>query len=230
MANTTSPADGLLRALQYGDSQFPSGGFAFSGGLETLIADSRIDSEALVSDFVLAQLAHRWAPGDRVALVHAFRRAHDLDRVVDVDRDYHALCLVESLREGSRKHGRALLGMHVRLGTPAVVEYQRLIADGRTPGHLPVVQGVVWKNAGLSESEAEVAAAHGFSMGLLSAAVRLGSLGHIRAQRIRALVSEAASGILREEVADDAPLAGFSPASDVAAMRHDRAHVRLFAN
>ena len=36
----------LLRALQYGDSAFPSGGFAFSWGLEGLAADGLVANAA----------------------------------------------------------------------------------------------------------------------------------------------------------------------------------------
>ena len=67
-------------------------------------------------------------------------------------------------------------------------------------------------------------------MGFLSAAVRLGRLGHIQAQRIRSGISETMMEILSRQVPDDEPMAGFSPAADIAAMRHDEADVRLFAN
>lgn len=230
MTDGTASITGLLLALQHGDGQFPSGGFAFSGGLETLYSDGRVSSPDSVSDFVIGQLKHRWGPGDRVALVHAYRAASDFNRVVALDREYHALCLAHSLRVGSCRNGRAFLGTHARLGTADTVEYQRLIAQGQAHGHLPVIQGFVWKQAGLSEAEAAAAAAHVFCMGFLSAAVRLGRLGHIQAQRIRTNIAGAVTGILSRRVPDEEPMRGFSPAADIAAMRHDEAHVRLFAS
>ena len=38
--------EALLAALQLGDSAFPSGSFAFSWGLEGLVADGLVDGEA----------------------------------------------------------------------------------------------------------------------------------------------------------------------------------------
>ncbi len=183
-----------------------------------------------VSDFVIGQLKHRWGPGDRVDLAHAYRGAPDFSRVIEIDRDYHALCLAESLREGSCRNGRAFLGTHARLGTANTVEYRGLIANGQAHGHLPVVQGFVWKQVGLSEAEASAAAAHVFCMGFLSAAVRLGRLGHVQAQRIRSDIAGAVAEILNRHVPIDEPMTGFSPAADIAAMRHDEANVRLFAS
>ena len=230
MTDGTASITGLLLALQHGDGQFPSGGFAFSGGLETLYSDGRVSSPESVSNFVTGQLKHRWGPGDRVALAHAYRGASDFNRVIAIDRNYHALCLAQSLREGSCRNGRAFLGTHARLEIVNAVEYQRLIGKGQAHGHLPVMQGFVWRQAGLSEAEATAAAAHVFCMGFLSAAVRLGRLGHIQAQRIRSGISETMMEILSRQVPDDEPMAGFSPAADIAAMRHDEADVRLFAN
>ena len=230
MTDGIASISGLLLALQHGDSQFPSGGFAFSGGLETLFADGRVSTPDSVSEFVIGQLKHRWGPGDRVALAHAYRGAPDFDRLIAIDREYHVLCLAQSLRQGSCRNGRAFLGTHARLGTANTVEYQRLIAQGQAHGHLPVMQGFVWKQAGLSGAEAAAAAAHVFCMGFLSAAVRLGRLGHIQAQRIRSDIAGVMTAILSRRVPDDEPMTGFSPAADIAAMRHDEAHVRLFAS
>ena len=47
--------------------------------------------------------------------------------------------LVASLREGSRRAGSALLGVHARLATPGAAAYRALI-EGGAPGHLAVVR------------------------------------------------------------------------------------------
>ena len=57
-------AAGLLLALQMGDSAFPSGGFGFSWGLETLKADGLVRDGAGVTAFATAQLTRRWASAD----------------------------------------------------------------------------------------------------------------------------------------------------------------------
>ena len=64
----------LLSALQHADSFFPSGGVAFSSGLETLHADREVASVEQLAGFVEGQLKHRWATCDACALMAAFRQ------------------------------------------------------------------------------------------------------------------------------------------------------------
>ena len=47
----------ILRSLQHGDSFFPAGAIAMSGGLETLVDERRIDSVQTVKDFLIGQLS-----------------------------------------------------------------------------------------------------------------------------------------------------------------------------
>ena len=51
----------ILRSLQHGDSFFPAGAIAMSGGLETLVDEHRINSVETVEDFLTGQLECRWA-------------------------------------------------------------------------------------------------------------------------------------------------------------------------
>jgi urease accessory protein len=114
----------FLAALQHGDSAFPGGGFAFSWGVEGLVADELVgtanDLERVVEDLLVG----RWAPFDRAALRGAFAAGSDLDRLTALDREVEAGTLVAGLREGSRRAGRALLGVHVRLATPGASAYR----------------------------------------------------------------------------------------------------------
>jgi len=64
------------------------------------------------------------------------------------------------------------------------------IDTGSTPGHYPVVFGVVTASRGLSRLEACLAHAYSFVSGLLGAAQRLGRFGHTEIQSVlEALVS-----------------------------------------
>jgi len=68
---TPDPA-GLLAALQLRRQRFPAGGFAFSWGLEGLVADGLIDNEADVAEIIEEQLVHRWNCMDRILLLRAY--------------------------------------------------------------------------------------------------------------------------------------------------------------
>ncbi|HEY9216366.1 MAG TPA: urease accessory UreF family protein, partial [Ancylobacter sp.] len=108
----------LLRALQHGDSTFPSGGFAFSNGIEGATMLGIALDVGHLGDVVAAVMRHRWATAERVALARAHRAGGDLDRLAEIDTEIEATTLVEGLRLGSRRNGSAMLAAHTRLGTP----------------------------------------------------------------------------------------------------------------
>lgn len=70
---TPSNHASLLLALQHGDSQFPSGSFAFSQGLEAASQLATALGPFDFQGFATAQLRHRWAISDRPALARAHR-------------------------------------------------------------------------------------------------------------------------------------------------------------
>lgn len=220
----------LLRALQHGDSAFPSGGFAFSQGLEGLAAlDGKPDAHG-VGTFLQALIVTRWATFDRVALVRSHRAAGDLDATAAIDVEMEAASVVEPLRTGSKRHGGALLAAHGRLGTSGASDYRVRIAAGAAHGHLPVVQGLVWHATGISADAAVALSGYGLAAGMVSAAIRLGLVGAIDGQRLIAEAIGVVAGLSDSPIADDEPLASFSPHADLAALRQASADMRLFSN
>jgi urease accessory protein len=220
----------LLAALQHGDSAFPGGSFGFSNGIEGLVSlGARLDRAGLGAA-VTAALRHRWASADRVALAYAHRAGTDLRRIAEIDAQLEAATLIEPLRLGSRRNGGALLAAHVRLQTPGAGELRDAIDRGTVLGHLPVVQGFVWRAVGLSEPDAIAMSGYGAAASLIGAAVRLGTIGAVEAQRVLGSVLGEVAAIVPTPVDDDAQIESFVPWTDAAAARHARAHVRLFAS
>jgi urease accessory protein len=120
--------------------------------------------------------------------------------------------------------------VHERLGTPGAAAYRALVRAEQAPGHLPIVQGLAWRGVRLDLAAAESVSAHAAATALLGAALRLGVIGHVDAQRIlqvqRPLIGELlAAPALPLEDAGSATLA-----ADIAMMRHETGPVRLFAN
>ena len=221
-------AAALLGALQHGDSFFPSGGFAFSWGLETLHAEGAVTTADDVARFAEGQIRHRWAPCDRPALLAAHRADDDRATAIAVDAELEALALPAALRAGSRRAGCALLGVHTRLGTPGAAKYRALVMADDAPGHLAVAQGLVWRGAGIAEAEAAAISAYTLIVSIVGAAVRLGAVGHVDGQKILSHLRAPVVSLLAEP-APERPSA-FTPAADIAMMRHEGRHVRLFAN
>lgn len=216
----------LLTLLQLCDTAFPSGAFAFSGGLEALVSEGRVQGAAQVRDFLTEEILPRWASFDRVFL----RRAHaacDVAELTRVDADCELRSTVESLASASRRTGRAALSTHARLGTPDCAACLARVRDGLTPGHAAVVQGLAGRGLGLALAPLEAGTLHALALATLSAAVRLGAIGAMQAQQILSATHPAMAALLAAPP-PDAPFT-FSPRADIAAMRHTQNPLRLFA-
>jgi urease accessory protein len=222
----------LLRAIQHADSGFPSGGFAFSQGLEGFAGMGARPGGDDIGRFVRTLLVLRWRTADRIALVHAFRAAAagDWAAVAMIDREVEASTPVEALRIGSRRNGAALLTAHVRLGTPRAADYRMMVQRGTAPGHLAVVQGLLWSAIGVSEPAAIAMSGYGLMSALATAAVRLGLIGAIEAQRMVAALLPLVADAAATPVADDERMSSYTPFAEIAAMRHARQATRLFFN
>ena len=220
----------LLGALQFADSFFPSGSIAFSWGLETLRADGEIVSAEQVAQFLEGQLAHRWATFDAPVLVAAMRADGRFERLADLDDLVEAMTLATELREGSRRAGVSLLKVHAGLGTPGAAGYRQVIAERKARGHLPVVQGLLWNATGLSEEACRAVSAHTLCTGIVGAALRLGMIGYLDAQKIMLQVRPVLVELLRLPAQAAEELYAYTPHAEIAAMRHEIQDSRLFAN
>jgi urease accessory protein len=224
----TSDTAGILAALQFGDSAFPAGGFAFSWGLEGLAADGLVATAVDVAEVIEEQLVHRWNSMDRILLKGAYEAA-GLDAVIALDHLAEAATASAPMRSGSRRAGRALLGVFARLGHERAATY-RLAADAdQRLGHLAVAQGLVFKEAGLPASIAELLGGWTMVTGLAGAAIRLGLLGHLDAQAILTDLRRTLERLLSTDVPACPAIASFTPLLDIAVSRHPHRHVRMFA-
>ena len=219
-----------LRTIWQADSAFPSGAFAFSYGIEGLIA---LRPDMSLRDFeqlVAATLRRRWASYDRIALLRAHRARGDLAAIAAVDRDVEASTMIETLRKGSCRHGASFLASHARLGEPLAVTLRGAVSRGDCLGHVAVMQGAVWSALGLDEQCVQLCSGYTAAAGLVTAAVRLGAVGALQGQsvlqRLLPLIEELVSHTLPAEP----ELESFMPFLDIAAARHARADLRLFAN
>jgi urease accessory protein len=220
----------VLQTIWQADGAFPSGSFAFSYGIEG-VADLRgeMDASAL-SELTAAILCQRWATCDRLALVRAFRTGGDMPAIAAIDRDVEASTFGDTLREGSRRNGASFLASHARLGGGLAVRLRQAVRSSDCLGHIAVMQGAVWQALGLDEKLAQLASGYAVASGATAAAVRLGVIGAIEGQKVLSGCLPLIEKLVAEPVPADAELASFLLFLEVAAARHARADLRLFAN
>jgi urease accessory protein len=213
----------LLAAIRFGDSAFPSGGFAFSSGLEGSHRDGMVRDEDDVAAFVAEQLEGNWHRRDRVL----FRRAWAEPDPSAVDAFAEAVTPMSVLREASRRAGAATLATFAAVIDPGLADYRSRVLAGSVPGHLAVAQAVCLRAAGLTLETAEVVAAWQVVSGITGAALRLGICGHLGAQRTVTTAIPMLVELLQRQ--PPAEPAAFTAYADIAAQRHHDG-VRLFAS
>lgn len=207
----------LLGVLAVGDSAFPSGGFAFSAGLEAAHRAGHVEDEEGLRRFVVSVVTDRWATSDRVFL-RRYAGDPSTATALAVDADVETCTGVALLRRASRRAGRSALGTFAALGHPDAVALHREVGAGRTPGHLVVVQAVGLRAAGLAPADVEVVSGWNLVSQVAAAGLRLGLCGHLGAQRVITAGNDVLARVLTGPPPAEPSTA--TPLLDVLAARH----------
>ncbi len=223
----------LARMLQFGDSVFPIGGFAFSGGLESAIQKRVVTDVTTLLAFTRTAVEQA-SRGDGVGLICAHRaaEAEDLEELMRIDARVYARKLSGETRTMSVRTGKKFTEMGAQVtGSPALMTWRERVETGATPGCYPVALAVNFAAQGLSARDAFVVHQYGVSATILSAALRLMRVSHVDTQQmLYALNGDVESAYQTAATATLADMAGFAPLTEILAAVHVKAHVRLFMN
>jgi urease accessory protein len=224
-------ASRLIRALQFGDSVFPVGGFSFSAGLETAIAQRVVTDAETLQAFTRTAIEQA-ALGDGIGLIHAYRAAlaDDVEELVHIDRLVHARKLSSETRLMTVRMGKKFnqIGAEI-LHTPLLALWRERIATGATPGCYPVALGINFAAQGLTERDAFAVHQYGVAVMILGAALRLMRVDHVETQKMLYALNTGVDAAYEAAAAarlDD--MAGFAPLTEIVAAAHVKANVRLF--
>ena len=223
----------LARALQFGDSMFPIGGFSFSGGLESAIQKRVVTDVASLRDFTRTAVEQA-ARGDGIAIICAHRAAlaGDIDELLSIDARVHARKLSGETRSMSTKMGRKFteLGAHVT-SAATMQDWRGRVLSNSTPGCYPVALAIHFAALGLSARDAFVVHQYGVGATILGAALRLMRISHVDTQALLFQLNadvDTPYATAAGATLDD--MAGFAPLAEILAAVHVKAHVRLFMN
>jgi urease accessory protein len=222
------------RVLQLADSAFPTGGFAHSGGLEAAL-HAGTASAATLGSFVVDTItatAHASLP-----IVGAAWHA-DGPRLTELDAFTAATLWSHVAARASRTQGRAWIDVTARAfspfgeasrGQPVLVELRRRVIAETQPGHLAPMFGAVARALDVAHDDAYRMFLHLTVRGLLSAAVRLGTIGPTEAQAVHGRIAPALEDALElARALTIADVAQTAPLTELVQAGHDRLYTRLF--
>lgn len=221
----------LLEGLRFVDTFFPSGGYAFSSGLEAAIQGGAVKNSdqfaRYIEDLLRGGMSRREALATKLA--NRAASAGLSGDAVQVDRELDSTKLGRESRLASRQMGRQVIRVatdQIR-ATPVLSEYRDEVDAERAPGHLAVTFGLTLGACGWSPEDSAAAFLYQTAVGFVSAAMRLSPIGQHEGQRILGEWLPLIERISRE-VDSGTAMSSWSPIQDIYAMRHGSLEWRLF--
>ncbi len=221
----------LIEGLRFVDSFFPSGGYAFSSGLEAAVQGGAVKNSVQLARYVEDLLRGGMSRREALATKLANRAAStgSMDAAIHVDRELDATKLGRESRLASRQMGRQVIRIAADQIRAKLIlsEYRDEVEADRAPGHLSVTFGITMGTCGWSPEQTAAALLYQTAVGFISAAMRLSPIGQHEGQRILGEWLPLIERISRE-VNPNETMSSWSPIQDIYAMRHGALEWRLF--
>ena len=219
----------LTKLQTWFSPSFPIGGFSYSHGLEWLVETREVRDARSLTDWVAGTLRYGAGRNDAIFVASISRSIcnDDWEEVARISELAAAMQPTLERRLESLNQGAAFLTA-VAAGWPhPLIDRFRQHCHGDLA--LPVAVGASTAAHGLPLDAVLVASVHAFAAMLVSAGVRLIPLGQTEGLRIMATLEPVCVDIAREaHTADLDDLGSSTFLSDIASMRHETQHTRLF--
>jgi urease accessory protein len=222
----------LLVLLQWCDSNFPSGAFAHSFGLETYIHEEKVQDRATFAHWLRVYLEKQLINTDGLAfrLTYEAVELQQPEVIWDVDQILFAQNVPQESREANRRMGERMIQLGIDLYEfPLLVEYKNRLRAKQSFGHPSIVFAIIASHFHVSKEAALLSFLYSTLAALVQNGVRGIPLGQTDGQRILSgLHPDLGRSIEAISKMDSSELGQVSPGLEIAQMRHERLHVRLF--
>jgi len=215
----------LLRLLAWLSPAFPTGGYAWSHGIEWAVDTNEIRDGDTLHAWVADVLRHGSGRNDSILLRHAHRAANDIAALAAITELALAAQPSRERRAETIGQGNAFLAAAAAWQPTVLRDLAAKVGD--LP--YPVAVGALAGAQGIAEDDAALGCLQAFAANLISAAVRLVPLGQSTGLAVLAALEPAILSVAeatRPATLDD--LGGACFRSDIAAMRHETQYTRLF--
>jgi urease accessory protein len=208
--------------------------YTTSSGLEALFYSDKkkMDVDGL-SEIIKVYLKHQIGPADCSALGSAYEsiQKKDLQKLIEADNTLFSMKLIEEVRNASVRSGTQILNCisSFILNNDILNKYQNAVRDKRASGIYPVALAVASNTFGVPKYNAGLMMLYGFTVSLIGAALRLGTLRHFDGQRIIHELKPAITEIVEKNI--DRPLASmwqFAPSIDILQITHEGMSSKMF--
>lgn len=222
----------ILSLFQLCDSNFPTGAFSHSYGLESYIQENTVHNHdtffAWLQVYIKEQLIY--SDGLASSLVYQALEEKNLANVWKLDRLLTVQNLPRETREGSQRMGeRMLLLVQSLYEIPILAIYQKRIEQKQSFGHPALVFTLVSHHLGVPKSTTVLFYLYSAVSSLVQNAVRGIPLGQTSGQKILRDAQPALREVVGKiEQLDETDFGIVSPGIELSQMRHERVNIRIF--
>ncbi|WP_053364929.1 urease accessory protein UreF [Bacillus sp. FJAT-27245] len=222
----------ILSLFQLCDSNFPTGAFSHSFGLESYIQDNLVTDQETFYRWLQVYLHEQLIYTDGLAcrLVYEALLNEDFERIWELDRLLNVQNLPRETREGTQMIGSRMLKLAETLfGFPTLAKYKDELKRKNAFGHPSIVFTMVAHGLGVSKTNAVLYYLYSSISSLVQNGVRAIPLGQTAGQMIIHQfmddLTEAVENIL-SLTEDDFGIV--SPGLELSQMKHERVNIRIF--
>ncbi|MBU7593410.1 urease accessory protein UreF [Metabacillus halosaccharovorans] len=222
----------LFHLLQICDSNFPSGTFSHSFGLETYIQENKItDKETFLTalkQYIQTQFVY--TDGLACRLVYESIKENKIEPVWMIDKELNALAMARETREGNRRVGRQMVKvMNQLFPNEHLNMYQVKIKNKQVYGHSSVVFAMVCLELDIDIETTLSTYLFANTSSLVQNAIRGIPIGQTDGQKILVTLKPYLIEKVNEILAlNEEDFGAGVPGLEIAQMHHEQLSVRLF--
>lgn len=222
----------ILSLLQLCDSNFPTGAFSHSYGLETYIQENSVNSQETLSEWLRVYLHEQLVYSDGLVsrLVYEALENDDFAYIWKLDRMITVQNLPRETREGTQRIGERMLSLVESLYTaPIFAQYRQEIRKKKAFGHPSIVFTMVGYHLGVPKETITLYYLYSTITSLVQNAVRAIPLGQTAGQKtIQEFQDELIKATEKTQQLHEEDFGIVSPGLELSQMKHERVNIRIF--
>lgn len=221
-----------LALFQLCDSNFPTGAFSHSFGLERYIQDGSVTNQETFSQWLELYLDEQLAYADGLAVRLAYEAIEegDIEKIWKLDRMLTVQNLARETRDGTQRIGDGMLKLSETLyEAPSLSLYRERIKNKQSFGHPAIVFTMVGHFLQVQKETTILYYLYSTVTSLVQNAVRAIPLGQTAGQKtIYAFQEKLIATTEKIEQLHEEDFGIVSPGIELSQMQHERVNVRIF--
>ncbi|WP_059172277.1 urease accessory protein UreF [Bacillus sp. FJAT-27445] len=222
----------ILSLFQLCDSNFPTGAFSHSFGLESYIQDNLVTDQETFYRWLQVYLHEQLIYTDGLACRLAYEALlnEDFERIWELDRLLTVQNLPRETREGTQMIGSRMLKIAESLfGFPVLAKYREEMKKKKSFGHPSIVFTMVAHGLGVTKTNTALYYLYSSISSLTQNGVRAIPLGQTAGQLItHRFMSELTEAVGKILTLSEDDFGIVSPGLELAQMKHERVNIRIF--